>query len=144
MTHVHVVTGSCPQTEAEARLEYADLAEERGDYRTALEYRAIVARWRREWRKRGPDTPAGDPDRQVPPIGVMFWHDDAEHGVVCPCGHFASLLCDEPVGRAMTCDLPLCRCCTFTPREGVDLCAIHAARERIVAQVVAQVPETPA
>jgi hypothetical protein len=127
--HLHIATGACPQTKAEARLEYADLAEERGDYRTALEYRAIVARWRRDWRRGGPLAKGGNPDAPMPEHGTMFRHDSEARGVVCPCGHFAGYLCDEPMGRGLTCDLPLCRCCRTEPREGFDLCATHAARE---------------
>lgn len=128
--YLHVVTGRCgPQTEAEARLELADLAEEAGNYREALEYRAVVARWRRQWREKGPATPGGDPERLVPAFGAMFWHDREEHGVVCPCGHFTTHLCDEPVGDGKTCDLPLCKCCRSPVGDDLDLCVIHASRK---------------
>jgi hypothetical protein len=128
MTHLYLITGACPQTEAELRLELADIAEQNGKYREALEWHAVVARWRREWRQKGPATRGGDPDRQVGEHSVMFWHDPAPSGVVCPCGHFSSHLCDEPLGRGMTCDLPLCRCCRTAIADDLDLCAVHAMR----------------
>ena len=139
MRHVHVVTGRCgPQTQAEARLELADIAEEQGEYRKALEYRAIVARWRRDWREKGPATKSGNPDAPVPDHGVMYWHSNEATGVVCPCGHFAGFLCDEPVGRGLTCDMALCKCCRSPIGDDLDLCAIHAPRHAMVAMVVAQ------
>ena len=45
----------------------------------------------------------------------------------CPCGHTAEMLCDYPMGRGKTCDLPLCWCCRKHIAEDMDLCAIHFA-----------------
>jgi hypothetical protein len=48
----------------------------------------------------------------------------------CGCGRWATQLCDEPVGKGKTCDLPLCRHCTFRPYddEDIDLCQLHKHR----------------
>lgn len=45
----------------------------------------------------------------------------------CACGVAAPRLCDWRIGGTRTCDAPLCDACTFSPREGKDLCAHHSA-----------------
>lgn len=50
--------------------------------------------------------------------------DDWKH---CPCVHNSDFLCDYPVGRGKTCDLPLCYCCREHVGEELDLCLIHFA-----------------
>lgn len=148
MKALYIVTGSCPQTQAEARLEYADILEAGGDSVMAGAYRAIVDRMRREWddprehvkyklglRKVEPM----DPDELVPGWGTMFWHEPRYSAtVVCPCGHFALFLCDQPVGSGRTCDAPLCKCCRTEVAEGIDQCDFHVRTEPIVAKMVAK------
>src|SRR6185312_8100188 len=51
----------------------------------------------------------------------------SEEVPVCRCGHMADILCDWPVGRGKTCDLPLCSDCTKHIGDDQDLCAIHFA-----------------
>jgi hypothetical protein len=105
------------------RYETADIAEAEGRYRAALEWRAIVARMRKEWRQRG----WPDPDSLHPGLGggPLFWHDNQRDGVVCGCGHFGEYLCDEPVGRGRTCDLVTCRCCRHVIGPELDQCDYH-------------------
>lgn len=49
---------------------------------------------------------------------------------ICRCGHIAGLLCDYPIGRGKTCDLPICPKCSVRIRDDVDLCTIHAIEHR--------------
>lgn len=140
--HVYLVTGSCPQTEAEARLAMAELREDEGNHESAAEWRAIVDRMREEWADRGPvgetrrkmaRTVGPDPDALIPPLATpghpMFWHEPRrDDTILCPCGHFATLLCDDPIGKAKTCDRPICACCTVNV-GGFDRCDFHAATE---------------
>jgi hypothetical protein len=142
MPALYVLTGSCPQTNAEVDLEYADILEEGGDPVMAEEYRAIVARMRTEFedprehvkyklglRKVEPM----DPDELVPAFGVTFWHVPRySRTVVCPCGHFAKFLCDQPVGKSRTCDAPLCLCCRTEVTDGIDQCDFHVRTEPVV------------
>lgn len=147
MKALYVLTGSCPQTNAEVRLEYADILEEGGDPVMAEEYRAMVERMRAAFedprehvkyklglRKVEPI----DPDALAPAFGTMFWHEPRYSAtVVCPCGHFATFLCDQPVGRGRTCDAPLCRCCRTAVADGIDQCDFHTRTEPIAAKMVA-------
>jgi hypothetical protein len=43
----------------------------------------------------------------------------------CRCGHLADLLCDWPIGKGKTCDLPLCSSCSVRIGDDQDLCLIH-------------------
>ena len=138
---LYLITGSCAQTEAELRLELADLVEAVGDVRGGLEWRAVVARMRRDWRKRATihGMPTVDPDSLVPvlatPENPLFWHEPRRNDtLVCPCGHFADYLCDTPVGRGRTCDRPMCRCCRNEIAPGIDRCPYHEAVERKAAR----------
>lgn len=149
MKALYVLTGSCPQTEAEARLEYADVLEAGGDPVMADEYRAIVERMRRDWDDPREHVKWGlgvrkslmDPDELVAATGVMFWHEPRySPTVVCPCGHFAKFLCDQPVGKGRTCDAPLCLCCRTEITSGIDQCDFHTRTDPIVARIAAQRP----
>lgn len=46
---------------------------------------------------------------------------------MCACGHTAEMLCDYPMGRGKTCDLPVCWCCSRSIGQDKDLCLIHHA-----------------
>lgn len=46
---------------------------------------------------------------------------------LCACGHTAEMLCDYPMGRGKTCDLPVCWCCSRHIADDRDLCLIHFA-----------------
>lgn len=147
MKALYVLTGSCPQTNAEIRMEYADILEAGGDPVLADEYRAIVERMRASFedprehvkyklglRKVEPM----DPDEIATSFGVTFWHEPRYSAtVVCPCGHFARFLCDQPVGKGRTCDAPLCLCCRTEVASGIDQCDFHVRTEPIVATMVA-------
>jgi hypothetical protein len=136
---VYPITGSCPITEAEIRLEMAALAEAEGRDAEAEEWRAIVDKMRAEWADR---TEAGrtrrslsrsvgaDPDALVTPFASpghpVFWHlPRRDDSVSCPCGHFADFLCDQPVGSGTTCDRGICKCCRVEVGE-FDQCGFHA------------------
>lgn len=45
----------------------------------------------------------------------------------CACGRPATLFCDWRIAgkKNGTCDRPLCRWCTFSPKDGKDLCQEH-------------------
>jgi len=45
----------------------------------------------------------------------------SEEVPVCRCGHMADILCDWPVGRGKTCDLPLCPDCAHHIGDDRDL-----------------------
>lgn len=62
-----------------------------------------------------------------PFTGPIFLKGDLEPEQHCRCGHTADFLCDKPIGRGKTCDLPLCWCCRVTIGEDYDLCPVHAA-----------------
>src|SRR5262245_37730101 len=47
----------------------------------------------------------------------------------CRCGQIAEYLCDEPMGKGKTCDLPLCEACKVSIGEDLDLCPVHASRQ---------------
>lgn len=152
MKALYVITGACPQTQAEARLEYADILEAGGDHLLAEEYRAIVDRMRRDWNdprehvkvKLGVRKGLIDPDEPANDLfGTLFWHEPRYSAiVVCPCGHFAWFLCDQPIGRGKSCDAPLCKCCRTEIAPGIDQCDFHARTEPMVATMVAS-PEDP-
>lgn len=44
------------------------------------------------------------------------------------CGYLGDLLCDYPVGRGKTCDLPLCEICARQIGNDQHLCSIHFAQ----------------
>lgn len=106
MKALYVLTGSCPQTNAEVRLEYADILEEGGDPAMAEEHRALEARMRADFedprehvkyklglRKVEPM----DPDEIGTSFGVTFWHEPRySPTVVCPVWP----LCKVPVRPA--------------------------------------------
>jgi hypothetical protein len=48
----------------------------------------------------------------------------------CRCGQVADYLCDEPMGKGKTCDLPLCEQCKTVIGNNLDLCTVHAARQQ--------------
>lgn len=136
MKVLYLVTGSCPQTEAEARLEFGELTGQQ------LEYEAVVARMRDQWADRtvigqtrralSGEIVGPDPDALVEPLASpehpLFWHEPRrDDTVVCPCGHFASYLCDTPIGRGRTCDRPMCRCCRNEIAPNIDRCPYHVA-----------------
>ena len=43
------------------------------------------------------------------------------------CGELADRLCDAPMGKGQTCDIPLCGGCAKNIGEELDLCRVHAA-----------------
>ena len=131
MRSVIVVTGDChPRTEEDLRLEMADIAEETGRFREALEWRAVVARWRKDWRQGrrvGPDPKAMVAPMASPEHPLLFHvNGPADASLVCPCGHWSNYLCDEPVGRGKTCDRPMCECCLTRITDDFDHCLFHA------------------
>ena len=113
---LHILTGSCPRTRAEAREELADDIEREVRPVAALHLRMLARRMRRQ----GEDGP-------MPELGTVFLHGPADPAAVCPCGHLAEYLCDEPLGRGRTCDGPMCRCCRTPIGEELDRCRFHAA-----------------
>lgn len=139
MSTLYLITGSCPISEAEVRLEMAEYEEAAGNHEAAEGWRQIVDRMREDWSDR---SDAGntrralqrivgpDPEALVSPRASeehpIFWHEPRRNdSVVCQCGHFATLLCDEPIGKGRTCDIALCRCCTVET-QGFDQCSFHA------------------
>jgi len=53
----------------------------------------------------------------------------------CRCGALSTRLCDWKTGattgkrlKTVTCDEPLCDCCTSSPAPDKDLCPTHAAQ----------------
>ena len=44
----------------------------------------------------------------------------------CACGRASYFLCDAPVAKSKTCDVPLCAGCRVSRPGGVDLCSEHA------------------
>lgn len=58
---------------------------------------------------------------------TRFMCGDGKPEPLCPCWHLADILCDYPVGRGKTCDLPLCPDCAHSIGEDRDLCPIHFA-----------------
>lgn len=60
---------------------------------------------------------------------------EMEHVEHCKCGHEAGFVCDQPMGRGKTCDIPLCHCCRRAIGEDFDLCPMHAAMWRPAASV---------
>jgi hypothetical protein len=141
MKTLYLVTGSCPQTQAEVRLEMADILDFEGEHFRAEGYRRAVANMREEWadpkRARVKQALTGkggpDPDEMVTPFGTpdnpIFWHEPKrDDSVVCPCGHLSAFLCDEPIGRGRTCDLPTCKCCRNQIGPDLDQCVFHARR----------------
>ncbi len=137
MATLYLITGSCPQTEAEARLEWAELTGQ------LPEYEAIVARMREEWadpekcrvkEALGFKVVGPNPDALVAPLATpehpMFWHEPRrDDTLVCPCGHMADYLCDEPIGKGRTCDKPACRCCRNHVGPDLDQCSFHATTQ---------------
>jgi len=124
------------------RLDHADYLDDKGDHLGADEYRLIVERMREQWAAK-PGSPeytkqiltgvirGPDPDALVEPIASpespMFWHEPRyDATVLCPCGHFADFLCDEPIGKGKTCDAPACRCCRNQIGDDIDQCQFHA------------------
>lgn len=58
---------------------------------------------------------------------VFLCGQKVEQTPFCACGHTAEMLCDYPMGKGETCDLPLCWCCRRHIGEDRDLCEIHFA-----------------
>lgn len=136
MKTLYIITGSCPETEAEARLRWAEASGQ------LPEYEFIVARMREEWaypeRARTKEklgyVVGPNPDDLIDPIATpehpIFWHEPRrDDTLVCPCGHVADYLCDEPIGRGRTCDKPACRCCRNQVGPDLDQCSFHATTQ---------------
>jgi hypothetical protein len=49
----------------------------------------------------------------------------------CDCGQIAEYLCDEPMGKGKTCDIPLCEACKTSIGDGLDLCPVHTSRQHL-------------
>jgi hypothetical protein len=139
---LYLITGSCPQTYAEAWIEMAEICDANGEPMRAAGWRQVLAKWQKEWadperaRIKANLTGRGighSPDDLVPQFGTpeypIFWHNPTrDDTIVCPCGHFSAFLCDEPIGRGRTCDLPTCKCCRNQTGSDMDQCAFHARR----------------
>jgi hypothetical protein len=72
-------------------------------------------------------------NRIIPAFRAWVWScGEGPRASQCACGRLATQLCDEPLGRGKTCDLPLCTQCTVRPYPGrdIDLCEVHATRQR--------------
>lgn len=44
---------------------------------------------------------------------------------ICRCGHEGAFLCDYPIGKGQTCDVPMCEGCRRNIGVELDLCEIH-------------------
>lgn len=70
-------------------------------------------------------------DRIMPGLKEwVFVCGEGKRDAQCRCGRWATQLCDEPVGKGKTCDIPICIQCTVRPYPGqdIDLCPFHATR----------------
>lgn len=142
MKTLYLITGSCPQTYVEVWNEMADFLDDTGEHGRADGWRQALATWREEWadpeRARVKQAltgkgPGHSPDDLVPSFGTpeypIFWHEPRrDDTVVCTCGHFSGFLCDQPIGRGRTCDMPTCKCCRNQIGPDLDLCDFHARR----------------
>lgn len=61
------------------------------------------------------------------PTTLFICGDGIKPEPFCRCGHTAEMLCDHPMGRGKTCDLPICWCCSKHVGDDLDLCLIHFA-----------------
>lgn len=62
----------------------------------------------------------------LPGVGGIFCGDAFTTKSVCSrCGLYADILCDFPMGKGTTCDLPLCDDCTHRVGDDLDLCPLH-------------------
>ena len=71
-------------------------------------------------------------DRLIEPIntdGIFMCGRGRSPLPQCRCGRGADYLCDEPLGRGKTCDLPLCGHCRMSIGDDLDLCPVHATRQ---------------
>jgi hypothetical protein len=73
-------------------------------------------------------------DEPMPELGPIIMCGDLVVPV-CPCGVAADFLCDYPMGKGKTCDLPLCADCRHAVDDDTDLCRLHRAEFRARAGV---------
>lgn len=60
--------------------------------------------------------------------GAPYWvcgDFKADDAVPCRCGYVSEFLCDHPMGKGKTCDLPLCEEHAHQIGEELHLCEIH-------------------
>lgn len=54
------------------------------------------------------------------PGPVFLCGDKIDQEPFCACGHTAEMLCDYPMGHGLTCDLPVCWCCSRFKVQGTS------------------------
>lgn len=62
--------------------------------------------------------------------GVWFCGPGVRHDWVCGidgCAHESEFLCDYPIGKGKTCDIPLCKDHSVKVGSNFHLCPVHAA-----------------
>jgi len=116
---LYVLSGTCPDTTAGQLEAMAGIHDTDGRPVQAEWYRMAARRLRRS----GLDRPT------APMSGPIYMHATGPRDptMVCPCGHLAEYLCDEPLGGGRTCDGPMCRCCRTPIGDELDRCRFHVA-----------------
>ena len=95
-----------------------------------------------EWTRRERAAWEADHDAPMPDHGPIFLCGDIVVPV-CACGVASDFLCDYPMGKGKTCDLPLCDSCRHSVDDDTDLCRIHRLGLRAKAGVETVNPWPP-